>query len=141
MARHKGDQVTPADLFRALYRIRRAEEEACRIYPTDKIQSPFHSSIGMEMASVAVCAALQPGDAVNGSYRSHALYLAAGGDMKAFFAELYGKATGCAGGKGGSMHLSHRGPTSSGLRFLGTNAIVSAGIPVAVGHAFAQKIK
>ena len=130
--------MTPT-LIRSLYLIRRVEEECCRIYHTDKIQSPFHSSIGMELASAAVCAALGRGDCVNGSYRSHALYLAAGGDLNAFVAELFGKVTGCARGKGGSMHLSHKGLTSTGLRLLRTDAIVSAGIPVAMGYAAAQK--
>ena len=133
--------VTAEDLFRALYRIRRVEEKIIDVYPTDKIQSPIHLSIGQELTSVAVCAALRPGDAVVGSYRSHAAYLAAGGDLKAFVAELYGKATGCCKGKGGSMHLAHKGPTSSGLLFLGTSAIVASLIPVATGYAWGQKLK
>lgn len=131
--------MSPDVLYRELYRIRATEEACCKVYPSDKIQSPFHSSIGMELASVAVCAALKPGDAVYASYRSHAAYLAAGGSLDAFVAELYGKATGCCGGKGGSMHLAHRGPTDKGLKFMGTSAIVASLIPVAVGHAFAQK--
>lgn len=133
--------MTPETLYREIYRIRAVEEACCRVYASDKIQSPFHSSIGQELASVAVCGALKPGDTVFGSYRSHAAYLAAGGDLKAFIAELYGKKTGCCGGKGGSMHLAHLGPTSSGLHFLGTSAIVASLIPVAVGYAFAQKLR
>ena len=133
--------MLPEEIFRHLYRIRRVEEEVARVYPTDKIQSPVHLSIGQEMASVAVCAASKAGDIVLGSYRSHALYMAAGGDLNAFVAELYGKAGGCAGGKGGSMHLSHLGPTTSGLRFVGTSAIVASLIPAAVGMAFAEKRK
>lgn len=126
--------MKPEDLFRAIYRIRRVEEEIARVYPTDKIQSPVHLSIGQELASVAVCAALAPEDKVFGTYRSHALYLAKGGDLNAFVAELYGKITGCAKGKGGSMHLVEE---KAGL--LGTSAIVASLIPVAVGYAFAQK--
>lgn len=126
--------MTTEDLFRSIYRIRRVEEEIIRVYPTDKIQSPVHLSIGQELASVAVCAALAPGDKVFGTYRSHALYLAKGGDLNAFVAELYGKQTGCANGKGGSMHLVEE---KAGL--LGTSAIVASLIPVAVGYAFAQK--
>ena len=137
----RGLFVNPEEIYKALYRIRRTEEECCRVYPTDRIQSPFHSSIGMELASVAVCSALKPGDAVFASYRSHAAFIAAGGDLKSFVAELYGKKTGCCRGKGGSMHLAHPGPTSSGLRFLGTSAIVASLIPVAVGFAWAQKLK
>src|SRR5579872_6501959 len=91
--------------YRSLYRIRRLEEEVARAYPTDKIKSPVHLSIGQEAVSVGVCEALAPGDITFGTYRSHALYLAKGGDLKKMIAELYGKATGSASGKGGSMHL------------------------------------
>jgi len=91
--------------YRSLYLIRRVEEEIAAVYPTDKIKSPVHPSIGQEAVSVAVCEALKPDDIVFGSYRSHALYLAKGGDLKKMIAELYGKVTGCAKGKGGSMHL------------------------------------
>src|SRR6516162_7605172 len=92
-------------LYRALLRIRRLEEEIARVYPTDKIKSPVHLSIGQEAVSVGVCAALRTADIVFGTYRGHALYLAKGGDLNAMIAELYGKATGCTKGKGGSMHL------------------------------------
>src|ERR671938_1068292 len=92
-------------LYRSLYRIRRVEEEVARAYPGDMIKSPVHLSIGQESVSVGVCAALEPRDMVYGTYRGHALYLAKGGDLRAMVSELYGKATGCAGGKGGSMHL------------------------------------
>src|SRR5688500_9964058 len=91
--------------YLALYRIRRVEEEIARVYPSDKIQSPVHLSIGQEAVAVGICRALAPHDVVYGTYRSHAAYLAKGGDLPAMIAELYGKATGCARGKGGSMHL------------------------------------
>src|SRR6266699_5885711 len=91
--------------FRALFRIRRVEEEVAKAYPTDRIKSPVHLSIGQEAASVGVCAALRPDDVVYGTYRGHAMYLAKGGDLRKMIAELFGKATGCARGKGGSMHL------------------------------------
>src|SRR5262249_29449683 len=77
-------------IFRALHRIRRVEEEIARVYPTDVIKSPVHLSIGQEAVSVGLCEALGPEDAVFGSYRSHALYLAKGGDLRAMIAELYG---------------------------------------------------
>src|ERR1700716_1557518 len=92
-------------LYRSLYRSRRLEEEIARVYPTDQIKGPVHLSIGQEAVSVGVCAALRPQDVVFGTYRGHALYLAKGGDLNAMVAELYGKATGCTKGKGGSMHL------------------------------------
>ena len=91
--------------YRALYRIRRVEEEIAAVYPTDKIKSPVHLSIGQEAVSVGVCEALGRDDVVFGTYRSHALYLAKGGDLQKMIAELYGKLGGCAKGKGGSMHL------------------------------------
>src|SRR4051812_27045074 len=94
-----------APMYKSLYRIRRVEEEIARIYPSDQIKSPVHLSLGQEAVSVGVCEALQRQDIVFGTYRSHALYLAKGGDLRAMLAELFGKATGCARGKGGSMHL------------------------------------
>lgn len=126
--------VTPEEIYRRFYLIRRVEEEIARVYPTDKIQSPVHLSIGQELASVAVCSALEKRDKVFGSYRSHALYLAKGGDLPKFIAELYGKVTGCASGKGGSMHVVE---PNAGV--LGTSAIVGSLIPVAAGFAWAQK--
>src|SRR3990172_53867 len=99
------DKTKVVKFYSSLYRIRRVEEEIARIYPTDKIKSPVHLSIGQEAISVGVCEALLPCDIVFGTYRGHALYLAKGGNLKKMIAELYGKATGCARGKGGSMHL------------------------------------
>jgi TPP-dependent pyruvate/acetoin dehydrogenase alpha subunit len=125
-----------ARLFKSLWRIRRLEEEVARVYPSDKIKSPVHLSIGQEGVSVGVCEALAPRDVVYGSYRSHALYLAKGGDMKRMVAELYGKARGCARGKGGSMHLI---APEAGV--MGTSAVVGTTIANAAGHAYAFKIQ
>ena len=123
------------NFYRALYRIRRVEQEIARVYPADKIKSPIHLSIGQEAVSVGVCEALQPSDVVFGTYRSHALYLAKGGDLEKMIAELYGKVTGCAMGKGGSMHLID---TAAGV--MGTSAVVGTTIPLAVGYAYALKL-
>jgi len=112
------------------------EEEIARIYPTDKIKSPVHLSIGQEAISVGVCEALRRNDIVFGTYRGHALYLAKGGDLKRMVAELYGKVTGCAKGKGGSMHLID---IEHGI--MGTSAIVGTTIPQAVGYAYALKLQ
>ena len=125
-----------ARIYRSLYRIRRVEEEIARVYPTDVIKSPVHLSIGQESVSVGLCEALQPDDAAFGTYRSHALYLAKGGDLRAMIAELYGKATGCAKGKGGSMHLID---TAAGV--FGTSAVVGTTIPHAVGYAYAVRLR
>ncbi len=122
--------------YRSLYRIRRVEEEIAKVYPTDKIKSPVHLSIGQEAVAVGVCEALEARDKVFGTYRSHAAYLAKGGDLKKMVAELYGKATGAASGKGGSMHLID---IEAGL--LGTSAVVGTTLANAVGYAYALKYR
>ena len=122
--------------YRALYRIRRVEEEIAAVYPTDKIKSPVHLSIGQEAVSVGVCEALGRDDVVFGTYRSHALYLAKGGDLPKMIAELYGKLDGCAKGKGGSMHL-----IDVAARVMGASAVVGTTIPQAVGFAYALKLQ
>lgn len=119
-------------LYRSLYRIRRVEEEIARVYPTDRIMSPVHLSIGQEAVSVAVCEALRHEDVVFGSYRCHAYYLAKGGNLRGMIAELYGKATGVAKGKAGSMHLID---VAAGV--MGASAVVATTIPHAVGYALA----
>lgn len=139
MSQHhpKSDNVTPADIermYRSLRLIRRAEEEIARIYPTDKIKSPVHLSIGQEAVSVGVCDILRPDDVVSPTYRGHATFLAKGGPLRGLMAELYGKATGVAGGKGGSMHI-----IDSAHHVAGTSAVVGTTIPIAVGYALAFK--
>ncbi|HEV8723660.1 MAG TPA: thiamine pyrophosphate-dependent dehydrogenase E1 component subunit alpha [Candidatus Binatia bacterium] len=123
-------------LYRNLYRIRRVEEEIASVYPTDKIKSPVHLSIGQEAVSVGVCEALRRGDVVFGTYRSHAMYLAKGGDLKKMIAELYGKIDGCGKGKGGSMHL-----VDVQARVMGASAVVGTTISQAVGFAYALKLQ
>lgn len=127
---------TIKNLYKDMQLIRRAEQVMAEIYPTDKIKSPMHLSVGQESISVGVCSALKQEDAVAGTYRGHAMYLAKQGDLKEMIAELYGKKTGCSGGKGGSMHLI-------GLKqnILGTSAVVGTTIPIAVGYAMALKRK
>ncbi len=128
------DPETLARVYRSLRLIRRTEEEIARIYPSDKIKSPVHLSIGQESVSVGVCDALDAGDVISATYRGHAAYLAKGGDLKQMMAELYGKGTGCAAGKAGSMHL-----IDMGANVLGMSAVVGTTIPVAAGYAFALK--
>ena len=124
------------DFYRYLYLIRRVEKEIVRVYPTDKIKSPVHLSIGQEAISVGVCRALRSDDVVFVTYRGHAMYLAKGGNLKKMIAELYGKATGCTKGKGGSMHLID---AKKGV--MGTSAIVGTTIPLAVGYALGFRHK
>lgn len=124
------------NLYKSLYRIRTIEEKIALIYPTDQIKSPVHLSIGQEAVTVGACAALLEADVVFGTYRGHSLYLAKGGDLKGMMAELYGKSTGVAGGKGGSMHLID---TSRGI--MGMSAVVATTIPQAAGYAYALKLR
>lgn len=128
------DLETIERLYRQLYRIRRVEEEIVRVYPTDKIKSPVHLSIGQEAVAVGVCDQLRPSDILYGTYRGHAIYLAKGGDLDRMMAELYGKQDGLAAGKAGSMHL---GDVGAGM--IVTSAIVGTTLPLSLGHAFALR--
>ena len=122
------------ELYRQLLRIRRTEEEIARIYPSDKIKSPVHLAIGQEAVATGICDPLGADDVVAPTYRSHALYLAKGGSLRGMMAEMYGKATGVAAGKGGSMHL-----IDAERHVLGASAVVGTTIPLAVGYALALK--
>lgn len=128
--------ISYEDLFRQALRIRMVEEKIESIYHSDKIQSPIHLSNGQEHISVGVTSALKRTDLVFGTYRSHALYLAKGGNLNEMFAELFGKKTGCGKGRAGSMHLCS---PSSGM--MGASAIVASSMPHAAGAALAAKIK
>src|SRR3990167_3555934 len=112
-----------------LIEIRLAEE-----YPKQEIRCPMHLSLGSEALAVGVCAALKPDDKIFLHHRCHAAYLAKGGSLKKMIAELYGKTTGCTGGRGGSMHLYD---PDAGI--LGTSAILGGTISIAVGYAQACK--
>src|SRR5438874_1984529 len=96
--RHLNPADAISDFYHQLYLIRRVEERISEIYPSDKIKSPVHLSIGQEAVAVGVCRALRQDDFVSGTYRGHATYLARGGDLRGMFAELYGKASGVARG-------------------------------------------
>ena len=122
-----------SDLYFQAARIRQVEEEIVKIYPTDLIQSPLHLSIGQESLAVGVCANLSINDQLFTTYRSHAYYLAKGGNLNTFMAELMGRKTGCCKGKGGSMHLG-----DANVNFMGTSAIVASTLPHAVGAAYAN---
>ena len=112
------------------------EERIADLYPEQEMRCPVHLSIGQEAVAVGVCAHLTPSDYVLSGHRSHGHYLAKGGDLKAMIAELYGKATGCAQGKGGSMHL-----VDLAVGFLGATPIVGSTIPIAVGAALGSKMR
>lgn len=126
------NQELTAKLYYDMKLIRRFEEKLMELYPTDKIKSPVHLSIGQESIAVGLCSALNASDVIGNTYRCHATHIAKGGDLKEMMAELYGKATGCAGGKAGSMHLVD---FSKGI--IGASAVVGTGIPIAAGYALA----
>ncbi len=123
-------------MYSEMLRIRMIEEELVRRYSEQEMRCPVHFSIGQEAIAVGVCQTLRQEDSVLSGHRSHAHYLARGGDLKRMICELYGKAAGCSSGKGGSMHLIDRS-----VNFLGSTSIVAGTIPVAVGVAFANKLK
>ena len=123
-------------LLYAALRIRMVEEKIIELYPTDQIQSPVHLSIGQEAVAVGVCAQLLPTDWVFINYRGHAFYLAKGGPLPEFFAELMGRSGGLSKGKAGSMHLAD---PAHGI--IGASAVVASTISHAVGAALASKIK
>ncbi len=128
------DPETVARVYRSLRLIRRTEEEIVRIYPSDKIKSPVHLSIGQESVAVGVIDVINPDDVVGATYRGHAAYIAKGGDLNRMMAELYGKGTGCGAGKAGSMHLVYMSQN-----ILGMSAVVGSTVPVAAGYAHALK--
>lgn len=121
-------------LYKKMYLIREAEAEIRREYTKDEMKTPMHMSLGEEAIAAGVCQALPEGSHGYGTYRSHALYLAWTEETDKFFAELYGKANGTAGGKAGSMHLA-----SPDHGLMATSAVVGTTIPLALGDAFAAK--
>jgi pyruvate dehydrogenase E1 component alpha subunit len=127
---------TLLDGYQAMLRIRRFEEACAESYSAGKIQGFLHLGIGEEAIAVGALAALSAEDAIVATYREHGHALARGIPMGAIMAEMYGKATGCCRGRGGSMHLF-----DAERRFYGGHAIVGGGLPVAVGLALADKLQ
>ena len=117
-------------------RIRFVEEEIARRYPEGEMRCPTHLSVGQEAVAAAVGLVLKHKDMAVSGHRAHAHYLGKGGDLKAMIAEIYGKATGCSHGKGGSMHL-----IDETVGFMGSTAIVGGTVPVGVGLAYGMKVK
>jgi len=122
--------VNNKELYRLVSLIRHAELKIVEVYPTDIMQTPVHLSIGQESIAAALCGHLNIDDIAFGTHRGHGIYLARGGSLRGFYAELLGRVDGCSGGYGGSMHLIDR---SAG--FYGTSSIVGGAIPIAVGAA------
>lgn len=128
------EQELLAELYTKMLRIRRFEEEAARLYTERKIGGFLHLYIGQEAVAVGALSVLQDNDYVMTAYRCHGHYLARGGCPRAGMAELLGRETGCAKGRGGSMHFY-----DIEKRFMGGWGIVGAQVPVAAGLAFAEK--
>lgn len=128
------DATMLRQMYRDMLRIRMIEEEIAARYPKETMRCPVHLSIGQESVPVGVSRVLRHSDQVVSTHRCHAHYLAKGGSLAAMLGELMGKATGCCGGRGGSMHLF-----DSKAGMLLSLPIVAASIPVGVGAALAMK--
>ena len=132
----------PIEAYRKMYLIRRVELEIVRRYYPDPsnlrespMRCPVHLSIGQEGVAVGVAMAVGKGHAYS-THRCHAHYLAWGGNLDRMIAELYGKSTGCSGGRAGSMHLH-----DASVGFMGTSAIVGSSVSLAVGDAYAARLR
>src|SRR4051794_19881130 len=121
------------ELYRQMLRIRRTEERLLQLHSQGLLNGTTHTSIGQESIAVGLCSNLDSRDSVFSTHRCHGHYLAAGGDLAAFFAELMGREGGVSGGRGGSQHLHAPGFISSGIQ--GQMA------PVALGVALAKKLR
>lgn len=127
---------TKLELLRRMLRARLFEEKIVSVYAEQDMQTPVHLYIGQEAVAAGISQHLKDEDYVFSTHRNHGHYLCKGADMKPIVAELYGRATGCAKGKGGSMHFVD---VSKGC--LGTSAIVGGSIPLGAGAALAIKLK
>jgi 2-oxoisovalerate dehydrogenase E1 component len=124
------------ELYRGMLRVRLFEERAAVLYQQGAIPGFLHLSVGQEAVPVGTCFALGPDDVITSTHRGHGHVLAKGLDMRGAFAELFGRATGSCGGRGGSMHIA-----DPALGIFGANGIVGAGVPIAVGAATAAALR
>lgn len=123
-------------LYLEMLKIRLVEERIVELYPEQEMRCPVHISIGQEAVSAGVSLHLTKDDYVMSGHRSHGHYLAKGGSIASMLAELYGKSTGCTGGKGGSMHL-----VDLSCGYLGATPIVGSTIAIAVGAAYGSMMR
>jgi TPP-dependent pyruvate/acetoin dehydrogenase alpha subunit len=124
------------DIFVRMEKIRQVEEAIAEEYPKGEMRCPTHLSIGQEAVAATVGALLNPTDYAISTHRAHAHYVGKGGDINRMMAEIFGKATGCAQGKGGSMHLIDKS-----VSFMGSTAIVGNSIPLGAGLAMAAQLE
>ncbi len=123
------------ELLKGMIRIRRFEDRCAELYTQEKIRGFLHLYDGEEAVATGVIPVLETGDRIVATYREHGHALARGVPMTRVMAEMYGKASGCSGGRGGSMHLF-----DAERNFHGGNAIVGGGLPLAVGLALADRM-
>ena len=123
------------EMYKMMLLIRRFEEQCVEFYKSGQIRGSLHPCIGQEATAVGACFALRRDDYMTCTYRGHGQALAKGLDPKEAMAELLGRYTGCSKGKGGSMHF-----TDPKVGLLGENAIVAAGVPIAVGAALTAQL-
>ncbi|MDA8751052.1 thiamine pyrophosphate-dependent dehydrogenase E1 component subunit alpha [Planktomarina temperata] len=121
--------------YKEILRIRNCELKISELYKEQEMRCPIHLCIGQEAVPVGISANLSSNDKVFSNHRSHGHYLSKGGDMNAMIAEFYGRATGCAAGKGGSQHL-----IDLECNFMGSAPILASTISVAVGMAWAAQL-
>jgi len=124
------------DLYRTMVRIRRFEERSLRAYQAKRIGGFLHLYIGQEAVAVACCSLMGKDDHVITAYRDHGHAIAVGMDPKPLMAEMFGKATGCSKGKGGSMHFF-----APDKNYWGGHGIVGGQIPLGTGLAYAVKYR
>jgi pyruvate dehydrogenase E1 component alpha subunit len=129
-------KVERIELYRTMVRIRRFEERSLRAYQGKKIGGFMHPYIGQEAVAVGCCSLMGKNDHVITAYRDHGHAIAVGMGLNEQMAEMYGKATGCSKGKGGSMHFF-----SPDRNFWGGHGIVGGQIPLGTGLAYALKYK
>ncbi len=128
------DDQTRLGLYREMLRIRLVEEAIAERYGEQEIRCPIHLSDGQEGIAAGACAALRKTDKIVSTHRSHGHYLAKQGNLRAMLCEIYGRAPGCVGGRGGSMHLLD---DEAGV--LACLPIVGTSVPLGVGVAYAAK--
>lgn len=119
-----------------MLRIRRIEEALASKYSEQEMRCPMHLCIGQEAIAVGVSAAVSIADKMYSNHRAHGHYLAKGGSLNRMVAELYGRASGCCGGRGGSMHM-----IDLDVGFMGATPIVGGTVPLSVGSAWASKLQ
>lgn len=124
------------DWYRTMLVIRFFEERVEKLFSDGVIRGTTHPASGQEAVAMGVCSALRKGDYVTSTHRGHAHFIAQGGDPRRMMAELFGKATGYSGGRGGSQLMA-----DYALGFLGGNGITGGSIPVATGAALSAKLR